>query len=158
MTEASADRNASGAASRHDAGLTRMHQVVLVVLAATAALVGAWAQVAPGSFYADFPGPRRFWVSLDGPFNEHLIRDVGGLNLALAVLTVAAAATRRARLARLAAACWLIFSVPHFTYHATHLGPFEAIDATAQVVSLALQVVAPVWVLLTTSARQQSSL
>src|SRR6185436_3920178 len=130
VTVSSADRAASCTAPKADAKIDRMHRVVLVVLASSAALVGAWAQVAPGSFYADFPGLRRFWVSLDGPFNEHLIRDVGGLNLALAALTAAAAISGRARLARLAAACWLIFSVPHFAYHATHLGPFGAIDAT----------------------------
>lgn len=153
----SQERTASNAAPKRDAKLSRMHRVVLVVLAAAAALVGAWAQVAPHSFYADFPGLRRFWVSLDGPFNEHLIRDVGGLNLALAALTAAAAIHGRARLARLAAACWLIFSVPHFVYHATHLGPFGAIDATAQVVSLALQVAAPLWVLLTTPTMHSNS-
>src|SRR6185436_17044675 len=125
-----ADRTDSCTAPKCDAKVDCTHRVVLVLLAAAAALVGAWAQVAPGSFYADFPGLRRFWVSLDGPFNEHLIRDVGGLNLALAALTAAATINGRARLARLAAACWLIFSVPHFAYHATHLGPFGAIDAT----------------------------
>jgi hypothetical protein len=144
-------------APKADATLDRAHRAVLVALAAAAALVGAWAQVAPLSFYADFPGLRQFWVSLDGPYNEHLIRDVGGLNLGLAVLTAMAAVHGRARLARLAAACWLIFSVPHFVYHATHLGPFGAIDATAQVVSLALQVTAPLWVLLTTPAIHRNS-
>ncbi len=157
MTASSAARDASGTGSNGDAKLARMHRVVLVVLAAAAALVGTWAQVAPDSFYADFPGLRRFWVSLDGPYNEHLIRDVGGLNLALAALTAAAAVHGRAQLARLAAASWLIFGVPHFVYHATHLGPFGAIDASAQVVSLALQVAAPLWVLLTTPARPRNS-
>ena len=75
----------------------------------------------------------------------------------LATLTAAAAVNGRARLARIAAACWLTFSGPHFTYHATHLGPFDAIDAAAQVVSLALQVAAPIWILLTTSARHRNS-
>jgi len=140
-----------GSAPRHDATLARAHQLVLGVLAVSAALVGAWAQVAPASFYTDFPGVRRAWVALDGPYNEHLVRDVGGLNLALAVLTAAAADHGRAGLARLAAACWLVYSVPHLGYHATHLGRFETLDATAQVVSLALQVVAPLWVLLTTA-------
>jgi hypothetical protein len=144
-------------APKDGARLTRVHRVILFELAASAALLGVWAQFAPVSFYTDFPGLRRFWVSLDGPYNEHLIRDVGGLNLALAVLTAAATIHGRARLARLAAVCWLFFSVPHFVYHATHLGPFGAIDATAQVLSLALQVAAPLWVLLTTPARHRNS-
>lgn len=140
-------------AARSGAGLARSHQMVLLTLAGAATLIGLWAQLAPLSFHADFPGLRRFWISLDGPFNEHLIRDVGGLNLALAALTAAAAFGGRTGAARLACVCWLIYGVPHFAYHATHLGPFEAIDAVAQVVSLALQVVAPLWILLTTSAR-----
>lgn len=142
-----------GSPPARDAALTRAHRAVLWLLAATAALVGVWAEVWPRSFYADFPGLRRFWVSLDGPYNEHLIRDVGGLDLALAALTVAAVVHARAQLARLAALCWLIFSVPHFAYHATHLDPFEATDAIAQVVALALQVALPCWVLLATRTR-----
>jgi hypothetical protein len=137
----------------HDLALSRLQRVILLVLAVSAAAEGAWAQFAPASFYVGFPGARRFWVSLDGPYNEHLIRDVGGLNLALAVLTAAAAIHGRARLARLAAACWLIYSVPHVVYHAAHLGPFGAVDATSQIVALALQVAAPVWTLLATTPR-----
>ena len=44
----------------------------------------------PQSFYDDFPGLGRAWVSVDGPYNEHLVRDVGALNLALLVLFVVA--------------------------------------------------------------------
>jgi hypothetical protein len=152
MDDVNTGNRRDGRAPRRDATIARSHRAVLGALAAAAALVGAWAQVAPHSFYADFPGLRQFWVSFDGPYNEHLIRDVGGLNLGLAVLTATAAIHGRATLAPLAAACWLIFSVPHFAYHVTHLGPFGAIDATAQVVSLALQVAAPLWVVLTTQA------
>jgi hypothetical protein len=95
-----------GYAPKDDATLDRAHRVVLVALAAAAALVGAWAQVAPLSFYADFPGLRQFWVSLDGPYNEHLIRDVGGLNLGLAVLTATAAVYALGRRDRRTAPNW----------------------------------------------------
>lgn len=127
--------------------MTRPVQAALVYLALTAALVGFWAQTAPGSFYEDFPGVRRFWVSLDGPYNEHLIRDVGGLNLSLALLTVAAAALRRSGLAQLAAGCWLVYGLPHLAYHLLHLGPYEPLDAVAQSVAVATQVLLPLWVL-----------
>jgi hypothetical protein len=145
-----------GVAPKADPTLDRAHRVVLVALATVAALIGVWAQVAPLSFYDDFPGLRQFWVSLDGPYNEHLIRDLGGLNLGLAVLTATAAVHGRARLARLAAACWLFYSIPHFAYHATHLSPFGTIDATAQIVALALQVAAPLWLLFTTRAMHKT--
>src|SRR5438552_3858143 len=65
-------------------------RVLLVIVAAGNGIVGLWASLAPHSFYDDFPGGGRHWVAVDGPFNEHLVRDVGTLNLALTVLAVAA--------------------------------------------------------------------
>ena len=52
--------------------------------------VGIQAAFTPRSFYDDFPLGRG-WVALDGPYNQHLVRDVGSLNLALVVLVFAAA-------------------------------------------------------------------
>jgi hypothetical protein len=131
--------------------------VLFWLLAAGALAVGVWAQFFPASFYADFPGGRG-WVSADGAFNEHLVRDVGGLQLALAAVTGWAASRRAGPGARRAVAlAWLLFAVPHLTYHATHLQPFGVTDAVAQVVALALQVVAPLWVLLGPSGRAGDS-
>ncbi len=124
--------------------------VGLAYLAGTAFLVGAWAQLAPRSFYDDFPGVRRFWVSLDGPYNEHLVRDVGGLNLSLALLTVAAVMVARSGLPLLAALCWLVFGLPHLAYHLLHLEPFEPVDAVAQAIAVSTQVLVPTWILAVT--------
>ena len=55
-------------------------------LLATALVVGAWALLAPGSFYEDFTALGRGWIYAWPPYDEHLLRDVGALNLALAVL------------------------------------------------------------------------
>ena len=49
-----------------------------------------WEQFAPAAFWEGFPGLGRAWVSVDGAYNEHLVRDVGGLQLAVAVLLLAA--------------------------------------------------------------------
>jgi len=73
---------------------TLSDRVVLLVLALVAAYVGAWALFAPASFYAEFPGGSRHWVAADGPFNEHLVRDVGAAYCALCVLSVAALVRR----------------------------------------------------------------
>ena len=51
--------------------------------------VGLQALFTPRSFYDDFPFGRG-WVAMDGPYNEHLVRDVGSLNLAIVVLVFAA--------------------------------------------------------------------
>ena len=77
-------RSASGRGRRPPGGvgMTRLRQVALVVIAGGTGVVGLWATASPESFYDDFPGMGRVWVAVDGPYNEHLVRDVGGLNLA----------------------------------------------------------------------------
>lgn len=60
----------------------------LIYLALSFLPIGIWAQFWPQSFYNDFPGLGRAWVRIDGPFNEHLIRDVGGLNLGLGLAAI----------------------------------------------------------------------
>lgn len=122
-----------------------MTRLLLTALALGAGVVGAWAALAPASFYADFAFGRA-WVALDGPYNEHLIRDVGALNLSLAVVTVAALV--RTELVRVAAAATLAFAVPHLAYHATHMDPFGPVDVVAQLAVLVFQVTAPAWLLL----------
>src|SRR5439155_4001075 len=62
----------------------------LLVLGIASLQLGVWATIAPQSFYKSYPGAGRHWIDLNGPFNEHFIRDFGGLNLALALLTIAA--------------------------------------------------------------------
>ena len=58
-------------------------RIILIAMALFGLIPGAWAAIAPESFYWDFPKIRSAWVSSDGPFNEHLIRDVGAFFLAL---------------------------------------------------------------------------
>ena len=112
------------------------------------AVTGVWALVAPRSFYDSFPGGGRTWVSVDGPFNEHLLRDFGALNLALVLVLGVAAWRGGYTLVRTAAGAAIVWSLPHFTYHLTHLDAFDAAsDKIANLVSLGLSVVAPVVVL-----------
>lgn len=119
-------------------------RVLLGVLAAGTAVVGAWALAVPGSFYSSFPFERA-WVALDGPYNEHLVRDVGALNLALALVLVWAWRSPTSERVRLAALATLVYAVPHFGYHAAHLEPLTAGDAIAQTTTLAVTVLAPAW-------------
>jgi len=124
--------------------MTRLRQAALAVLAAVSLVVGVWAQAFPRSFYDQFPGAGRTWVALDGPYNEHLVRDVGGLNLALAFVAAGALVTGSVLLARVAGGAALIYGVPHLAYHATHLDPFDSDDVVAMLVSLSLAVLAGV--------------
>ena len=114
----------------------------LLFLALASLLVGPWAQFAPHSFWKDFPGFGRAWVSADGPYNEHLVRDVGGLNLGLAVVAIWALVAGSVLLSRAVGAAALVFGLPHLLYHVTHLDPFETTDALGNVVALALTLAA----------------
>jgi hypothetical protein len=108
----------------------------LAVLTASALYVGAWAALGPRSFYDSFPGFHRVWVGVDGPFNEHLVRDVGGLYLALAVAG-AVAAYRLDRSALLVVGSgWTVFGTSHLGYHLHHLGELAVVDAVGNVVAL----------------------
>jgi hypothetical protein len=124
--------------------MSTLRRVALVVIAGGSLLVGVWAQGFPRSFYDDFPGMGRVWVAVDGPFNEHLVRDVGGLNLALAFVAVMALVTGSILLARVAGGAALLFGVPHLLYHASHLDPFDTGDAVAMLGSLGIAALAAV--------------
>ncbi len=122
--------------------MTRLRQLALVVIAAASGVVGVWAQAFPQSFYDDFPGAGRVWVAVDGPFNEHLVRDVGGLNLGLAFVAVLALVTGSVIAARAAGGAALLYGVPHLAYHAANLDGYESADKVAMLGSLAFAVLA----------------
>ncbi|MBX7161092.1 MAG: hypothetical protein K1X95_12440 [Acidimicrobiia bacterium] len=118
----------------------RLARTCLVLLAIPDAIVGVWAAFWPASFYASFPGFGRVWISVDGPFNEHLVRDVGQLNLALCLVLVVAAVRPTVVLVRAAAGASLVVALPHFVYHVSHLSTLGTGDAWGEAVSLALVV------------------
>lgn len=124
-----------------------VRQIALVTIALSSAVVGVWAQGFPRSFYDDFPGMGRAWVAVDGPFNEHLVRDVGGLNLGLGLVAVVALVSGSTLVARAAGAAALVYGVPHLLYHAAHLDDYDTSDAIAMVGSLAMAALAAVLVL-----------
>jgi hypothetical protein len=116
----------------------RVMRIGLVVLGFPALVIGVWAAFFPRSFYDDFPGLGRMWVAPDGPYNEHLVRDVGALNLALVVVTAVAVVSLTPILVRAVLAGWLAYSVPHLVYHLRHLEPFATDDQVSIAASLAL--------------------
>jgi len=80
-------------------------------------VAGGWQQFAPESFYADFPGLGHHWVSPDGPYNEHLLRDVGQGNLAFGTVALVALLTGGIWLARATGLAAVVAGVPHQIYH-----------------------------------------
>lgn len=124
--------------------MSTIEKTALVIIGGGSLGVGVWAQGFPRSFYDDFPGMGRVWVAVDGPFNEHLVRDVGGLNLALAFVAVMALVTGSTLLARVTGGAALLYGLPHWVYHASHLGPYDIGDAVAMLISLGVVVLAAV--------------
>ena len=116
----------------------RVLRVLLVFLAVGNLQVGVWAAFAPRSFYDDFPGGDRSWVALDGPYNEHLVRDFGATNLAIGVLTIAAIIWLTRGLVVTAGLAWIAYGLPHLVYHLRHLDVYDTGDQVANVVALTL--------------------
>jgi hypothetical protein len=104
----------------------------LALLALTLAVTGVWQYFAPRSFY-NFPT-----VAAGSPFNEHLMTDIGGLGLALAVVLGAAALRMERGLVQAALAGYLVYSVSHLAFHATHLDRLPDTDAALLLTGLSL--------------------
>ncbi len=110
--------------------------------------VGLWQAVFPASFYADFPGMGHHWVSPDGPYNEHLLRDVGLGNLAVGTVALVALLTGVIWVARAVGLAVVVTNLPHQLYHQAHVSVLPSTtDQVLQSISLAavsLAAVAPV--------------
>lgn len=122
-------------------------RVALAYLTLQNLQIGFWALLAPRSFYDGFPGLGRGWIAVDGPYNEHLIRDVGALNLALAVLFIAAALSLDRLTTRTAAVAALVWGVPHALYHTFNTEGLSTGDVVVSLGGLALYAAIPVAVL-----------
>jgi AhpD family alkylhydroperoxidase len=118
-------------------------RAVMIGLGLVQTVNGLWALFAPRSFYEDFPPGRGGWVSALPAYNEHLVRDVGGLFLATGVLLLVAAVRLERRLVGVSLVVWLLFAVPHAVYHLFNLEPYGTADAVGNVISLGLTVVLP---------------
>jgi|SRR5512132_1507514 hypothetical protein len=135
----------------------RVIRPMLVALAVVGVVTGLWAAFAPRGFYDDFPGGGRSWVSADGPYNEHLVRDFGALNLALAAVTIVALVTLARPAVVAAALAWLVFGVLHLVYHARHLDVYDTGDKVGTMAALALGVALPLVVLVAVLPRRRTT-
>jgi hypothetical protein len=129
------------------AGHALLARIGLLVLAAQGLLSGIWSTATPRGYFDDFPGFGLSWVAPDGPFNEHLMRDYGALNLALGVVALCAAIWLTRTLVIAAAVAWIVYSVPHIVYHALNGQAYDTSDHIAIVGSLLLAPVVAIVVL-----------
>jgi len=130
-------------------GVPATVRIGLWAMALFSLLAGIQQQFVPRSFYDDFPGFGMRWVAVDGPYNEHLLRDLGGANLALGLVILFAISRPTAALVRAVAAAMLVAQVPHFIYHAAHLSVLPTtLDRAMQTAALSLTLAIPLLVLL----------
>ena len=129
----------------------------LIFLAVAQGAAGLIQLFAPRFFYDDFPTSATPWVSLLPPYNEHLMRDVGALTLAYVLVLTAAAIWPEPKLVRVALAANLMFTVPHFVFHATHLDHYPTGPAIGQTIALGLGVLIPITLLILSMTGQRST-
>ena len=117
-----------------------MYRAVRLLLAWFAVYLiatGTWQQLSPRSFYDRFPGFGMHWVDIDGPYNEHLLRDFAQGNLAFGVVALVALLTGGVWLARATGLAAVVANLPHQTYHQTHLHVLPTLsDQVLQTITL----------------------
>lgn len=132
-----------------DGTLTRYRfeaRFVLIQLGLIQGVLGFYALFFPRSFYEDFPLGLN-WVEVLPAYNEHLVRDVGGLFLATAVILLAASVRLERRWVVTSLVAFLAFSLPHTVWHMFNLGPYSTGDAIGNAVTLGATVLLPVLIL-----------
>lgn len=113
---------------------TRDGRLAAAILGISFLPIGLQATFTPRSFYDDFPLGRG-WISLGGElYNEHLVRDVGGLFLVLSLLSFWA--WRNRALAQPLLVAWLIEGTLHVSFHLCHLGHFDGVDRVGLIMTL----------------------
>jgi hypothetical protein len=129
-------------------------RLLLAVLAVSALSVGIPASFFPQSFYDDFPFLMQ-WVSLLPPYNEHLVTDVGGLQLAFGLLFAWAAYRPSRDLVVPLCLAWTVSQALHFLFHITNLDGYDTSDAVGQSLALAVVVLVPLLAIRLTAAENR---
>ena len=119
-------------------GIRRRPNWPLMLIALFMLPVGVQAALFPRSFFEDFPAGRGWVAASGGPYNEHLVRDVGVLFLALIVATTWTAWTRAGD--RALAVAWIVQGVAHLGFHAAHLQHMPGGDQAGLLASLTVVV------------------
>lgn len=136
MPETAAERRAPD----DTRAMSRTQYGALVATVIIVGVVGAWSYFWPQQYFDRFPVFLGEWVSKDGPYNEHLVRDHGAMYLALGAASLYGLVRTSQVGCVLLGIAWTVFGVLHFGYHVTHLQHLPADEATGQVVVLAVAI------------------
>jgi hypothetical protein len=110
-------------------------RAILLAASLSNGVIGVWATLSPRGWYDDFPGFGKVWVAVEGPYNEHLVRDVGAWSLALTVLTLAAAWGLERRFLIATGVALAVQAAAHAQHHITADNPFDSTGELAQATS-----------------------
>jgi hypothetical protein len=128
-------------------------RALLAALAASAAYPGAWATLAPRSFFDSFPGAGRHWTAALPAYSEHLVTDVGAFYLGFTLLLAWAAWRPSRELIVPVCGAFALFSLLHLVWHSAHLDGLTTVDAVLQTASLAAVLVASLGAVVLASRR-----
>lgn len=112
----------------------RIARGALGCIALFMALTAMQAAFFPRSFFDDFPVGRGWVAAEGGSYDEHLVREVGVLVIALIIVTVWSAWTGSGVVA--VAIAWLVQGMLHLWYHVGHLDGLDGFDRMGLVASL----------------------
>lgn len=116
-----------------------VHRGCLLVLTIVGLSLGLWAYFAPLHWYSTFPGMGMRWLPVLGPYNEHFVKDVGAMFLALGALSAVAVYHLRNRpVVVITAISWSVFNALHLIYHLGMLHMYGPRDAVLNAVGLSL--------------------
>jgi hypothetical protein len=119
---------------------TRWVQLLLAVNLVALVPLAIWPLASPQGFYDNFPGGGFHWIDINGPYNEHFLRDFGALNAALVVVIVFALWRPSAALLQATGLAIAIYALPHAVYHLSHLDVYDSNEKVIAVAPLVLQI------------------
>ena len=124
-------------------------RVLLAILAAVNLETGVWAVADPGGWFRTYPGFGRHWLTVQGPFNEHLAVDAGAGFLAVGTALAVAAVWMRRSAVVVALIVLLAHAVPHFAFHVSHpVRGLSVVDTVVGVWGIALEALVGVTLLI----------
>ena len=119
---------------------TRWIQVLLGLNLVSLLPLAIWPLASPRNFYDKFPGGSYHWIDINGPYNEHFLRDFGALNAALVVVIVFALWRPAVSLLQATGLAIAVYALPHAIYHLNHLDVYKSSEKFVATAPLVLQI------------------
>ncbi|HEY3481506.1 MAG TPA: hypothetical protein VGL02_21630 [Streptomyces sp.] len=129
-------------------------RLALVIPFGEQLVVGGWNQLAPRSFYDDFPT-----VDLNPPFSDHFAHDFGSATLGIALVLAIALVKPKTHYVVPAALAYSMWSVPHFFFHLFNMeaaSPGQQVFLTAGNAFVALIGLTPILLALLRDRRREA--